>query len=482
MPFSKVLIANRGEIALRVIKTCKRLGIATVAIHSDADARSLHVSEADEAIAIGGYTPRESYLVMDKVLQAARACGADAVHPGYGFLSENAEFARAVADAGMVFIGPTPEAIAMLGDKTAAREIALKAEVPISPGSDGAVVDFAEARRVVDRIGYPVIIKAAAGGGGKGMRIVESEADIESAFSMARNEALASFNDGRVFIERYIVNPRHIEIQVLADHHGTVLYFPERECSVQRRHQKVVEESPSSAVTPAIRTAMGEAAARLVQAASYTNAGTLEFLLDARGEFYFMEVNTRLQVEHPVTEMVTGVDFVEQQLLIAAGKALTMKQADIEPKGHAIECRVCAEDVFNDFLPDTGTVSFMQLPEGEGVRNDSALYEGYEVTVHYDPMVAKLIVWAEDRHACIERTLVALDGYHLAGFKTTLPFCRLVIDSEPFRSGDYSTFFVQNHWPLPLPAWWTRTISALAGAGFAADEARRAPRQPDISQ
>jgi acetyl/propionyl-CoA carboxylase alpha subunit len=369
--FSKVLIANRGEIALRVIRTCKRMGVATVAIYSEADERALHVAEADEAVAIGGFTPRESYLVIDKVLDAARRTGADAVHPGYGFLSENAEFARAVAAAGMTFIGPTPEAIAMLGDKTAARELAITANVPISPGSDGAVDDFDTARAVVQRIGYPVIIKAAAGGGGKGMRIVEHEDEIESAFRMAQNEALAAFNDGRVFIERYIMQPRHIEIQILADHHGTVLYFPERECSVQRRHQKVIEESPSTAVTPEIRRAMGEAAARLVQAASYTNAGTLEFLLDARGEFYFMEVNTRLQVEHPVTEAVTGVDFVEQQLRIAAGERLAFDQADIGiPNGHAIECRVCAEDVFNDFLPDTGRVRFMRLPEGEGIRND----------------------------------------------------------------------------------------------------------------
>lgn len=474
--FSKVLIANRGEIALRVMQTCKRMGITTVAIYSDADERALHVREADEALSIGGYTPRESYLVIEKVLDAAKRVGADAIHPGYGFLSENAEFARAVAEAGMTFIGPTPEAIAMLGDKTAARDLAIKADVPISPGSDGAVEDFAAARAVVERIGYPVIIKAAAGGGGKGMRIVDTDAEIESAFRMAQNEALAAFNDGRVFIERYITQPRHIEIQILADHHGTVLYFPERECSVQRRHQKVIEESPSTAVTPAIRKAMGEAAARLVQAANYTNAGTLEFLLDARGEFYFMEVNTRLQVEHPVTEAVTGVDFVEHQLRIAAGERLTMSQDDIAvPKGHAIECRVCAEDVFNEFLPDTGIVRFMRLPEGEGIRNDSALYEGYEVTVHYDPMVAKLIVWAPDRSSCIERTIDAVDDYHLAGFKTTLPFCRLVLDSAPFRTGDYSTFFVKEHWPIELPEAWKAMVAGMAASAFVQEQRRRAP-------
>ena len=472
----KILIANRGEIALRVISTAKRMGIATVAIYSDADEHALHVKEADEAIAIGGYTPRESYLVIDKVIDAAKRVNADAIHPGYGFLSENADFARAVAKAGMTFIGPTPEAIAMLGDKTAARELAIAAEVPISPGSDGAVGDFDEASAVVDRIGYPVIIKAAAGGGGKGMRIVETADEIESAFRMAQGEALAAFNDGRVFIERYIMQPRHIEIQILADHHGTVLYFPERECSVQRRHQKVIEESPSTAVTPEIRRAMGEAASRLVQAAKYTNAGTLEFLLDASGAFYFMEVNTRLQVEHPVTEAISGVDFVEQQIRIAAGEALSITQEQIAiPNGHAIECRVCAEDVFNDFLPDTGRVRFMRLPQGEGVRNDSALYEGYEVTVHYDPMVAKLIVWAPDRDTCIDRTIDAVDDYHLAGFKTTLPFCRLVLNSAPFRSGQYSTFFVQQHWPLELPTSTRELIAGIAGSAFLQERDRRAP-------
>lgn len=452
------------------------MGIATVAIYSDADLRAPHVSFADVAIGIGGYTPRESYLVAEKVLAAAKEAGADAIHPGYGFLSENAGFARAVAEAGMTFIGPSPEAIAMLGDKTAARDLALASKVPISPGSDGAVATFEEARTVVERIGYPVIIKAAAGGGGKGMRIVEEASEIEASFRAAQNEALASFNDERVFIERYIVQPRHIEIQILADHHGTVLYFPERECSIQRRHQKVVEESPSTAVTPAIRKAMGEAAARLVQAASYTNAGTLEFLLDARGEFYFMEVNTRLQVEHPVTEMVTGIDFVEQQLRIASGEKLTYDQAAVaKPKGAAIECRVCAEDVFNDFLPDTGIVSFMQLPEGEGVRNDTALYEGYEVSVHYDPMVAKLIVHADDREKCIELALQALDNYQIVGFKTTIPFCRLVIDSAPFRTGNYSTFFVKEHWPISQPEFFLSSLAAIAAAGFTAEEQRRQP-------
>ncbi|MFN4984682.1 MAG: acetyl/propionyl/methylcrotonyl-CoA carboxylase subunit alpha [Ignavibacteria bacterium] len=479
--FTRVLIANRGEIALRVMRTCKRMGIETVAIYSDADIRSPHVTEADIAIGIGGYTPRESYLQIEKVLEAAKASGADAVHPGYGFLSENAEFAKAVAAAGITFIGPSPEAISMLGDKTAARDLAIASNVPISPGSDGAVGSFDEARAVVDRIGYPVIIKAAAGGGGKGMRIVESADEIESAFQAAQGEARTSFNDDRVFIERYIVHPRHIEIQILADHHGTVLYFPERECSIQRRHQKVVEESPSTAVTPQIRKAMGEAASRLVQKASYTNAGTLEFLLDARGEFYFMEVNTRLQVEHPVTEMISGVDFVEQQLRIAAGQKLTLTQQDIaEPKGAAIECRICAEDVYNDFLPDTGIVSYINLPEFDGVRNDSALYEGYEVSVHYDPMVAKLIVHADTRQECIELTKQALDQYQIVGFKTTIPFCRQVLDSEPFVTGKYSTFFVKDHWPLSIPSTFLSQVASIAALGYTAEDERRQPLPSDV--
>lgn len=450
--FKKILIANRGEIALRVIHTCKKMGITTVAVYSDADMHSLHVRESDEAIAIGGFTPRESYLVMEKILDAAKASGAEAIHPGYGFLSENAAFARAVVEAGLVFIGPSPEAIELLGDKTAARALAEKANVPFAAGSTGAVSSLEEVRNYAEKIGYPVILKAASGGGGKGMRVVEKEEDLADALRSAQGEALTAFNDDRVFIEKYIVYPRHIEIQIVADQHGNVLYFPERECSIQRRHQKVIEESPSSAVTPDIRKAMGEAAARLVSAAGYTNAGTIEFLLDASGNFYFMEVNTRLQVEHPVTEMVTGVDLVEQQLLIASGKVLQIQQKSIAPHGHAIECRVCAEDVYNGFFPDTGVVSYLEQPQGEHIRNDSALYVGFECSVHYDPMVAKLIVWGADRNEAMDRAIAALDNYQLVGFNTTIPFCRQVIDSEPFRTGKYSTFYVQEHWKEEIPA------------------------------
>ncbi len=480
--FKKVLIANRGEIALRVIRTCKRMGITTVAVYSEADVRSLHVQEADEAIAIGGYTPRESYLVMEKILDAAKKTGAEAIHPGYGFLSENSHFAQAVVDAGMVFIGPSPHAIELLGDKTAARALAEQAHVPFAAGSTGAVSSLEEVREYATNIGYPVILKAAAGGGGKGMRVVDREEDLADALRSAQGEALTAFNDDRVFIEKYIVYPRHIEIQIIGDAHGNVLYFPERECSIQRRHQKVIEESPSSAVTPEIRRAMGEAASRLVMAAGYQNAGTIEFLLDASGKFYFMEVNTRLQVEHPVTEAVTGVDLVEQQLRVAAGETLEIRQEDLVPHGHAIECRICAEDVYNGFFPDTGVVSYLSQPQGDHVRNDSALYVGFECSVHYDPMVAKLIVWGEDRNQAIERSLEALDHYHMAGFNTTIPFCRQVINSEPFRSGNYSTFYVQEHWHSEVPA---EVQSLIAAAGTYARHSlvnRRKPVFPQASR
>jgi propionyl-CoA carboxylase alpha chain len=473
--FSKILIANRGEIALRIIRTCKKLGIKTVAIYSEPDAASLHVQEADESISIGGVTPRESYLVIDKVIAAAVETGAEAIHPGYGFLSENAHFAEAVRNAKMIFIGPSPAAIQALGDKTAAREIAIKAGVPISPGSDGAVTELAEVTRIAQEIGYPVLLKAASGGGGKGMRLVESPEELEAGLRSAQGEALTSFGDDRVFIEKFIVNPRHIEIQILADTFGNILYFPERECSIQRRHQKVVEESPSTAVTSDIRKRMGEAAARLVATSGYTNAGTLEFLLDSSGNFYFMEVNTRLQVEHPITEMVSGVDLVEQQLRIAYGFPLELKQSDIVAKGHAIECRICAEDVYSEFLPETGVVDYVRLPKGEGIRNDSALYNGYEVTVNYDSMVAKLICYADTRDEAIKKTIFALDDYRLSGLRTTIPFCRFVLDSSAFRSGNYTTHFVAEYWNGQIPTVLHNDLAAAAAIAKHHIERRRQP-------
>ena len=473
--FSKILIANRGEIALRIIRTCKNMGIKTVAIYSEPDAASLHVQEADEAISIGGVTPRESYLVIEKVLAAAIETGAEAIHPGYGFLSENAVFAEAVKNANMVFIGPSAEAIQALGDKTAARELAIKSGVPISPGSDGAVSDISEIERIALEIGYPVILKAAAGGGGKGMRMVEKPEDLASSLKSAQSESLTSFGDDRVFIEKFIVNPRHIEIQIVADNFGTILYFPERECSIQRRHQKVIEESPSMAVTDEIRKKMGEAAARLVATSNYTNAGTLEFLLDSTGNFYFMEVNTRLQVEHPVTEMVSGIDLVEQQLKIAYNLPLEYKQQDIVAKGHAIECRICAEDVYSEFLPETGVVDYVRLPNGEGIRNDSALYDGYEVTVNYDSMVAKLICYSDSREKSIEKTIQSLDSYRLSGLKTTIPFCRFVLGSEPFKSGNYSTDYVSKHWINSIPVELQIPLSAVAAIAKNHINSRRKP-------
>ena len=473
--FSKILIANRGEIALRIIRTCKRMGIKTVAIYSEPDAASLHVKEADQAINIGGVTPRESYLLINKVIAAALETGAEAIHPGYGFLSENAEFAEAVKNANMVFIGPSPAAIHALGDKTAAREIAIKAGVPISPGSDGAVTELSEVVKIAAEIGYPVLLKAASGGGGKGMRLVEKPEDLEAGLRAAQGEALTSFGDDRVFIEKFIVNPRHIEIQILADNQGNILYFPERECSIQRRHQKVVEESPSVAVTDDIRAHMGAAAARLVATSGYTNAGTLEFLLDSSGKFYFMEVNTRLQVEHPITEMVSGVDLVEQQLRIAFGFPLELQQSDIVAKGHAIECRICAEDVYSEFLPETGVVDYVRLPHGEGIRNDSALYAGYEVTVNYDSMIAKLICYGNTREEAIEKTIFALDDYRLSGLRTTIPFCRFVLSSEAFRSGKYSTHFVPEYWNDQIPNDLLAPLAAAAAIAKQHIELRRQP-------
>lgn len=472
--FRKVLIANRGEIALRIARTCRRLGIETVAIYSNADVHSPHVRACDEAYPIGGTTPRESYLVIEKVLDVARRACVDALHPGYGFLSENEHFAAAVVEAGITFIGPSAAAIRLLGDKTAARQLAIRLGVPVAPGSDGAVTSLEEAELVAQQIGFPLLIKAAAGGGGKGMRLVERAEELAELFESAQREALGAFSDGRVFLERYIVEPRHIEVQVLADTHGTVVYFSERECSIQRRHQKVIEESPSPRVDQRLRRKIGEAAAQLVSAAGYTNAGTVEFLLDADDSFYFMEVNTRLQVEHPVTEMIAGVDFVEQQLRIACGEPLELDQdAVIVPSGHAIECRICAEDVFNDFLPDAGTIERIVLPEGEGIRNDCGIEEGSVISVYYDPMVAKLIVHAPTRAACIQRTLDALARYVLAGVRTTIPFCRAVLRSEAFQRGSYSTRYVSQYWNPDGPAFDDPAMLAALAARAWADYAQR---------
>ncbi|MCE7934225.1 MAG: acetyl-CoA carboxylase biotin carboxylase subunit [Chlorobi bacterium CHB2] len=471
----RLLIANRGEIARRIIRTARKMGIETIAIYSDADASSLHVQEADTAIRLPGVTPRETYLDISRVLSAARRAGADAVHPGYGFLSENASFAVACAQSGMKFIGPSPEAIDHLGSKTNARRLAAETNVPIMPGTKEGLRSVEEAREVADRIGYPVLLKAAAGGGGKGMRVVWEPSQLEEGLRAARGEAMTAFNSDEVFVEKYVLGPRHIELQIVADEHGNVAVLGERECSIQRRHQKVVEESPSVAVDDALRNRMFMAAERLVRGANYTNAGTLEFLLDENGDFYFLEVNTRLQVEHPVTEMVTGIDLVEMQLLAASGQRLPISTDSIQRKGHAIECRVCAEDVFNNFLPSIGTIREVVEPSGDGVRVDSALYAGMPVTLYYDPMVAKIIVWGETRTEAIARMLQALDATHIAGIATTIPFCRFVLEHPAFISGNFSTNFVKEHWQpelLPLDQQLIEVAAASASAVRRAMEER----------
>ncbi|GIV57990.1 MAG: acetyl-CoA carboxylase biotin carboxylase subunit [Rhodothermaceae bacterium] len=444
-PIQKVLIANRGEIAVRVIRTCRELGLATVAVFSEPDRTAPHVRLADEAYLLGPAPSAQSYLVQEKILEVARRSGADAVHPGYGFLSENADFAEACAAAGLVFIGPPPAAIRAMGDKTAARRLMEEAGVPMAPGTTDAIDDPDEAARIAEAIGYPVLIKAAAGGGGKGMRIVETPSEFHRTMEAARREAQAAFGDGRVFIEKYIVEPRHIEFQILADAHGNVVHLFERECSIQRRHQKVIEEAPSSVLTPEVRARMGEAAVQAARSCGYVNAGTVEFLVDRDLNFYFMEMNTRLQVEHPVTEWITGLDLVAEQIRIAEGAPLGYTQADLSIHGHAIECRVYAEDPENNFLPAPGPLHRHVPPSGFGVRVDAGVEQGGEVLIHYDPMIAKLTTWGRTREEAIRRMRRALDEYEVAGVRTTIPFCRFVMDHEAFCSGRFSTHFVAEH-------------------------------------
>lgn len=442
----KILIANRGEIAVRVIRACRDLGIASVAVFSDCDRAALHVRMADEAYHVGPDAPRDSYLRIDRILEVARRSGADAVHPGYGFLAENADFAAACRDAGLVFIGPTPEAITLMGSKTAARQVAIAAGVPVVPGTeeplDADVVD-ADVLAVADRIGYPLMLKAVAGGGGKGMRMVSAPGELPGALRAARSEAGSAFGDSAVYLERRILAPRHIEVQLLGDHFGTVVPFVERECSIQRRHQKVVEESPSLAVSPDLRRRITSAAAAVARAAKYTNAGTIEFLLDQDGSCFFLEMNTRLQVEHPITEMVTGVDLVQWQVRIARGERLTLDpEALLAPRAHALECRIYAEDPDTNFMPSPGRILGLRVPQGPGVRDDSGLYEGGEVPIHYDPMISKLITWAEDRPGALARMKRALAEYEVRGIRTTLPFFRWILDDEEFRAGRFDTTFI----------------------------------------
>ncbi len=465
-PFGKVLIANRGEIAVRVIRACRELSIKTVAVFSEADRESLHVLLADEAVPIGPPPAAESYLVIDKLIAAARATGAEAVHPGYGFLAENAKFAQACLDAGLTFIGPPPAAIRAMGDKMAARRVAIKMGVPVVPGTEQPVADDAEAARVAERVGYPVMVKAAMGGGGKGMRLVRAPGDLAGALRAARSEAGAAFGDAAVYIERYVEEPRHIEIQVLADAHGGVVYLGERECSIQRRHQKLVEESPSSFVTPEMRRRMGEAACRVAAAVGYVNAGTVEFLVDRERTFYFLEMNTRLQVEHPVTELVTGRDLVKDQLRIAAGEKLGFGQDDVALHGWAIECRINAEDPFASFIPSPGTVVGLRAPGGPWVRDDTGVYAGCTIPRFYDTLMAKLIVWGPDREAAIARMTRALGEYKVAGVQTTIPILERIIRHPDFVAGRLSTGFMERLLAADKPegAGRHRKIALIAAA------------------
>ena len=474
VPVKKILIANRGEIAVRVIRACRDMGIATVAIYSECDRSALHVRLADEAWPVGPNPPRESYLRIDAIVEVARKSGADAVHPGYGFLAENEDFAAACRDAGLTFIGPTPEAIALMGSKTAARQAAMKAGVPVVPGTEEPLdesVPDAEVLRIAAGIGYPLMLKAVAGGGGKGMRMVAAPEDLPGALRAARSEAGSAFGDSAVYLERRIMQPRHIEVQLLGDHHGTVLPFVERECSLQRRHQKVIEESPSLAVSPATRRKMTAAAAAVARTVNYTNAGTIEFLLDEHEHFYFLEMNTRLQVEHPVTEMVTGVDLVAWQIRIARGEKLSLDpEALLTPRGHAVECRVYAEDPDSNFMPSPGKITGLRVPHGPGVRDDSGAYEGGEVPIYYDPMISKLITWGETRDHALARMRRALSEYEVRGIKTTIPFFQWVLDDEDFKAARVDTGFIdrklggRNGAPLRTPTDEQLEIAAIAAA------------------
>jgi acetyl-CoA carboxylase, biotin carboxylase subunit len=445
-PFDTVLIANRGEIAVRVVRACRDLGLRSVAVYSDADRTAPHVLLADEAVHLGAAPAAESYLSIPRLLEAARATGAGAIHPGYGFLSENPEFADACAAAGVIFVGPPGRVARAMGEKTAARRVAQEVGVPVVPGYDSGVEDAREAARLAERIGYPVLLKAAAGGGGKGIRFVRRPEELESALRLARSEAASAFGDDTVYLEKAVAPARHVEVQIFGDAHGHVVHLGERECSIQRRHQKLIEESPSPALTPEIRERLTGAAVRLGQAIGYVNAGTCEFLLGPDGSFYFLEVNARLQVEHPVTEWRTGLDLVREQLRVAAGLPLSFAQQDVQFRGHAIEVRVSAEDPFNRFLPATGTIAALREPAGPGVRVDSGAYAGMAVPLYYDPLLAKLIVWGSDREEAVRRLARALDEYTIAGVRTTLGFARWLVRQPRFLAGDFSTDFVAEAW------------------------------------
>ena len=469
--FKRVLIANRGEIAVRIIRACREMGIESIAVFSDVDRKSLHVRKADYAYPIGPATASESYLNVDKILDVARRSGAEAIHPGYGFLSENARFARACADAGFKFIGPTPESMEMMGSKTRARQNMKRAGVPFVPGSERGL-DVEAAERLAEQIGYPVMLKAAAGGGGKGMRMVAEPSELRSAYEAACSEAQRSFGDNEVYLEKFIVNPRHVEMQIFGDEHGNAVYLGERECSVQRRHQKVMEESPSPVVDEDMRQRMGEVAVRVAKAANYHNAGTVEFLVDEKRNFYFLEMNTRLQVEHPVTELVTGLDLVHLQMQVASGEKLPFRQEDVKVRGHAIECRVYAEDPDNNFFPSPGQITRLISPSGPGIRRDSGMYEGWKVPIEYDPLLAKLIGYGETRDDAIDRLLRALYEYFVGGIKTNISLFRRILRDPDFRAGKLDTGFLDR---LLAKPYHEKTgqyplMAAIGAAIFAATE------------
>ncbi len=480
--FEKILIANRGEIACRVIRACREMRIGTVAVFSDADRDALHVRMADEAFHIGPPPSSESYLRGEKIIDVAKRAGAQAIHPGYGFLSENAAFVRDVAAEGLTFIGPPPEAMEGMGGKMSARKIAIAAAVPVVPGTTDPLRSFDEAREIAASFGYPVMLKASAGGGGKGMRLVEQEAELKSALENSQSEALASFGDDAVYVEKAIVRPRHIEIQVFSDTHGNHVHLGERECSIQRRHQKVIEEAPSPINSAELRAQMGECAVKVAKAVDYVGAGTVEFLVsDLDRSFYFLEMNTRLQVEHPVTELVTGIDLVREQIRVAAGEPLSFRQEDVEMIGHAIECRIYAEDPDNNFLPSPGQISRLRVPHGPGVRDDGGVYEGAEVSIYYDPMISKFASYGRDRKEAIERMRRAMAEYHVGGIKTTIPFFRQVMDDEVFISGNLDTGFISgfNERNKPLEADQTEGDMAIIAAALAYENNASSPVTQD---
>ena len=461
---NKILVANRGEIALRIMRTASQMGIKTVAVYSEADASMPFVKFADEAFCIGPAPSSQSYLLGDKIIEVAKACGAEGIHPGYGFLSENAKFSQAVTDAGLIFIGPTASSIETMGSKIGAKQAAKKFNVPMVPGTDTPLKDAAEAHEVAQRTGFPLLIKASAGGGGKGMRIVRHADELEEQMQMAKSEALNSFGDDSVFIEKYVGSPKHIEIQILGDTHGNYLYFFERECSIQRRHQKLIEEAPSSCLTPEVRKAMGESAVNVARSCDYHGAGTVEFLVDDDLNFYFLEMNTRLQVEHCVTEMITGIDLVKEQINVARGEMLQLTQADLQIHGHAVELRICAEDPLNNFLPDIGKLEVYKRPSGEGIRIDDGYDEGMDIPIYYDPMIGKLVAWGATRQEAIDRLGIAIAQFRINGIETTLPFGAWAIKQPAFTEGKFDTHFIEKYYTPEFLEVFTAEEQEMAAA------------------